>query len=139
MSLWESQRLGLISAYNCYESFLIRCIRVGLGNSFRRRSDERFAKTIVSVFGQSACDTCWSAQTIQLYREARNAITHAGGRETEKLTKLGHQFKLEDEVIQIMPRHLKELLRTIEVGADELVASALLHPRFRNKQKTAKK
>jgi hypothetical protein len=138
LTLFDSQRQGFVTAFNAYESFLVRCVGVALNRqSFRRRKDEIFSADVTEAFGESVYGTCWDNTEILLFREARNAFTHNGGRETPRLKELKHPFPTNDErLLQLGPHYLMHGLRVIERCTDCLVASAVAHERFRRRRRS---
>jgi hypothetical protein len=131
IALTESQRIGFVATYNAYESFLVRCLAIALGRpSLRKGSDDKFQQSFHSAFGTAACDFCWEDAEIQLFRAARHAFAHAGGRETKELKRLDHPFTVTTGTIQIAPGHLQYAINLVEQKSEHLVAEALSHPEF---------
>jgi len=134
IALTESQRIGFVATYNAYESFLIRCLAIALARpTLRKGSDDKFQESFHSAFGKDACRFCWEDTEIQLFRAARHALAHAGGRETKELIRLGHPFSVKTDTIQIAPGHLQYAINLVEQKSEHLVANALSHPAFGEK------
>jgi hypothetical protein len=131
LAIETTQHVGFASAYNAYEHFLVRCVGVALGrSSYRKRSDQRFARDLTQAFGIGVCDACINAESVQQFRAARHSITHAGGRETESLRKLGNPFQTSGAVIHISPLHVRNGFEIIEACANLLVPIAAQHSAF---------
>jgi hypothetical protein len=129
LALWESQRSGLVNVYNCYESFLMRC----MATAVRQRSysiKRQFPVDFAREFGQPICDDCWSDPQIQILRYARNAIVHEGGRETDQIKRLGHKVLVYKGYLQVYPDDLKAAFRLVEKCVDKIVAAAVQHRSF---------
>ena len=69
-----------------------------------------FGTDLVSAFSKSVCDVCWNEPAIVVARLARNALAHAGGRETKELQKKRpHGLVVEKGKVFILPGHSKAL------------------------------
>jgi hypothetical protein len=134
--LWGTQRICFVATYNAYDNFLTRCVAIALKQpTFRRKRDDVFAKAIEDHFGAEALDLCWRCSAVAVPREVRHALSHCGGRETDKLRSLAHDFPVENGVLQVMAGHNKKLLRLIEARATYLVEIANTLPQFRKDRK----
>ena len=130
LSVWASQRLAYVAFYNAFEAFLVDCAKRILGVTQLRATDKAFLEALRNAFGTDLTGTCWNHHEIQIGREARHSLSHAGGRETEKLKKHKHGIKVIEGVLQIVPDDNHKLLRRLRAGADTLVAAAAGHPKF---------
>ena len=130
-SLWGTQRICFVSAYNAYDNFLTRCVSLALQQpTFRRKRDDVFAEAIEDNFGKQALEHCWRCSAVAVPREVRNALSHSGGRETDKLRSLTHDFPIRNGVIQVQAGHNKKLLRMIESRANYLAEITNRLPQF---------
>jgi hypothetical protein len=130
LSVWASQRIAYVAFYNAYESFLVNCAKRALGVTQLRVSEKPFLSALRNAFGSDLSGVCWTNHEIHISREVRHSLSHAGGRETEKLKKQKHGIKLVDDVLQIFPDDNHNLLRRLRAGIDALISAAVAHPRF---------
>jgi hypothetical protein len=129
-SVWSSQRVCYVAFYNAYEAFLVDCAKLALGATQLRASDKAFLEALRTTFGRDLSGSCWMHREIHIGREVRHALSHAGGRETEKLKKQKHGIKLMEGVLRIVPHDNHNLLRRLRAGVDALITAAVAHPRF---------
>jgi hypothetical protein len=135
--LWGTQRICFVAAYNAYDNFLTRCVSIALKQpTFRRKRDDVFAKAIEDNFGAKALDLCWRCTAIAVPREVRHALSHCGGRDTDKLRTLPHDFSIQNGVIQVLAAHNKKLLRVIEERAIYLTELSNSLPQFLRARKS---
>ena len=134
ISLWESQRAGLVAVYNYYESFLTRCMAIAVRQR-RYALRKKFRDDFAREFGQAIANECWNDPDVQVLRLTRNAIVHEGGRDSQALRDLGCQYRVQDGVFHIYPEDLKAAIRLVERCALRLAAVAAKHPSFKQ-QKT---
>lgn len=124
--VWGSQRYAYVSVYNAYDSFLTASIKAE-GNlaSYRKGTKEGLKK----YFSDSVAETCWEEYQINLGRLVRHAISHAEGKQTADLERLSpkHDIVLtdEDKILNVIPKDLKRLLRSLEVASLFLIESKL--------------
>lgn len=130
ISVWSSQRVAYVAFYNAYEAFLVDCAKRALGVTQLRAIDKAFLEALRTGFGADLSGTCWGHQEIQIGREVRHALSHAGGRETENLAKHRHGIRLIDGVLQIWPEDNHRLLRRLRASVAALVVAAVVHPKF---------
>jgi len=130
MSVWSSQRVSYVAFYNTYEAFLVDCAKLALGVTQLRATDKAFLDALRTAFGSDLTGACWTHQEIHIGREVRHSLSHAGGRETEKLKKQKHGIKLMGGVLQVVPDDNHKLLKRLRLAVDALVAAAAVHPKF---------
>ena len=130
MSVWSSQRVAYVAFYNAYEAFLVNCAKVVLGVPQLRATDKAFLEALRTAFGENLSGPCWTHHEIHIGREVRHSLSHANGRETEKLKKHKHGIKLLGGVLQVVPHDNHNLLRRLRAGVEALVAVAAAHPKF---------
>jgi hypothetical protein len=130
LSVWASQRVAYVALYNAYEAFLVACAKQSLGVTQLRATEKAFLDALHNSFGPDLTGPCWNHHEVQIGREARHALSHAGGRETEKLKKHKHGIKVIEGVLQIVPDDNHKLLRRLRAGVDAVVAAAAAHPKF---------
>ena len=109
--LAASQRMCYSALYFGYEHFLVDTYKLRLGKEKYRFPNARdFGTDLVSAFSKSVCDVCWNEPAIVVARLARNALAHAGGRETKELQKKRpHGLVVEKGKVFILPGHSKAL------------------------------
>jgi hypothetical protein len=130
LSVWSSQRVSYVAFYNAYEAFLVDCAKRILGINRLRATDKAFLDALRTAFGNDLSGPCWTHHEIHIGREVRHSLSHAGGRETEKLKKQKHGIVLMEGVLQIVPDDNHKLLRRLRAGIDALVAAAAVNPKF---------
>ncbi len=130
LSVWSSQRVSYVAFYNAYEAFLVDCAKQALGNSQLRSSQKAFLEALRAAFASDLSGPCWNHREIHIGREVRHSLSHAGGRETEKLKKQRHGIKLMDGVLQIVPQDNHNLLRRLRAAVEALIAVTATHPSF---------
>jgi hypothetical protein len=130
MSVWSSQRVSYVAFYNAYEAFLVDCAKRALSITQLRTMDGAFLNALRTAFGSDLSGPCWTHHEIHIAREVRHSLSHAGGRETEKLKKQRHGIKLMDGVLQIVPHDNHALLRRLCAAVDAIVAVATSQPQF---------
>jgi hypothetical protein len=134
--LWGVQRISFVAAYNAYDNFLTQCVALALKQpTYRRKRGDTFEAAIEQHFGAEAVKHCWRCDAVAVPREARHALSHYGGRETDELRRLTHDFPIRDRMIQVLAAHNKRLLRVIEDRATYLVTIARDLEQFRAKRK----
>jgi hypothetical protein len=116
LSLWGSQQTAYVSIYNAYESFLADLVGIARSADDLRTSDTGFKTHLNEAFGATLKERCWTCNGLHIAREARHALTHAGGRVTKKLANLrpAHTFMVIDRRIQVTPEKTKELFALLK-------------------------
>lgn len=123
--LWGAQRICFVAAYNAYESFLLRCLRVALKQpTFRKKSEEKFCECLRIHFGQKVVDECWLAPELKNAQLARHSLSHYGGRLTSELKQAGCKYAVNDDVIQIKASDNTALLRMLETAIIKVATAA---------------
>jgi len=128
--VWSSQRVSFVAFYNAYEAFLVDCAKRALGVTQLRAQDKQFPESLRTAFGTDLSVPCWTHPEIHIARDVRNSLSHAGGRETEKLKKQKHGIRLEGGVLQIIPDDNHRLLRRLRNGVDAVIIAAAAHLKF---------
>ena len=112
-----------------YEDFVASCVHVchaGSGKKPRVTTDE-FKTEFKKWFGDNLADDCWfTNQRIIAARTIRNALAHAGGKETPDLKALRpkHGIAVIDERLQILPLDVVQLYELIKPKITSLVQCA---------------
>ncbi len=130
LSLWGSQRICYVSIYNAYENFLVRAVCIAQSISSCRSSDREFKKYLAQSFGEPLRDKCWTATNVNIARLARHALSHTGGRVTDKLGKQNHRFVIRDGRIQVTPEKTKALFALLKDCVYSLAQKAVTMPAF---------
>ena len=130
LSLWGSQRICFVSIYNSYENFLIRAVCIAQSIDSCRTSNKDFKKYLVESFGGPLQDKCWTGSDVNIARLARHALSHAGGRVTDKLEKQDHGFVIRDGRIQVVPEKTKALFSLLKDCVYSLAEKAITMPQF---------
>ena len=130
MTVSATQRVAYVAFYNAYEAFLVACIRQVLNVTQLRAIDPKFMEGLRTAFGVDLSGPCWGSREIAIGREVRHALSHAGGRETEKVKKLNPGIEIKDGVLQIVPDDNKKLIAALRRAVDALVAVAAPLPQF---------
>lgn len=132
MTVWASQRISYVAFYNAYEAFLTHCVRLALGQPNLRSMDKAFNKALQTRFTKDLSETCWLRPEIHVGRLVRHALSHNGGRETDKLKEQGHSIRMidGDDVLHIAPADIHSLLRSLKGGVLEMVDVCVELPQF---------
>jgi hypothetical protein len=125
LSLWGSQRLCYGAVYHAYENFIRQCVGIA-----RKEPEYRalFAKLVTdgkATFGNDVITNCLEDQVVTVARLARNALAHNGGRMTEQLSRIPHDLVVENDEIQILPLHTKQLFDDLKQRAFRLTETAV--------------
>lgn len=125
MLIWSTQRLTYVAIFNAYDSFLQRCVKHASGRESLRTTDRDFKKVLRECFDDDLATKCWTSSDFNIVRLVRHALSHAGGRETDALSKQKHGIVVQDGVLQIWPEHNKSLLEVLKKSVDAAVEQAL--------------
>ncbi|MHC4405717.1 MAG: hypothetical protein ACYTG0_39225 [Planctomycetota bacterium] len=132
ITIWSSLRICYVAIYNAYDNFLGQCTSVAHNGAEVRTTDRNsFNPKFRAAFGDTAFHKCWANNDINVARLARHALSHAGGRETAKLSRQSHNFRVEDGVIHITPIDVKLLYSTLKDAAFALAETAKDKPEFK--------
>ena len=93
VSLWATQRMGYLSIFNAYENLVVSCLKFAGNFESCRVTDRDFNQKLRETLTPAICDRCWTDSRIVLIREVRNSLSHAGGKETAKLSKQSHDIE----------------------------------------------
>lgn len=124
LALWGSQRNGYLSIFNSYESFLLQCVKARTPNEPCRVTRSEFKRQLTAAFGEQLLHDCWTCPEINIAKLARHAISHAGGRVTDDLSKQKHGLHEHEGRIQITPADTKALLGILKQAAMSLAIKA---------------
>lgn len=131
ISIWGSQRISFVALYNSYDNFITQCTRIAKGlNEYRRKREKEFKKDFRDAFGEELLKICWTNDELNMFRAARNSLTHAGGRVTDELRKYKHDFELEDDRIQVTPDKTKALYNLLKKSVLALSEKAAAMQQF---------
>ncbi|WP_437193327.1 hypothetical protein [Planctomicrobium sp. SH527] len=119
LALWSSQRICYSAFFFAYEDFLVRCLEVYLNTEVQ--TGRTFPDICKQALGNDLADQCWNCEEIQIAKLIRNALVHAGGRETEKLKNRNHRCSVIDGQMQIVPGNVSELYLLLTHRAKRLV------------------
>lgn len=115
------QRICFSGLYFAYEDFLVRCIATKLGRDIRA-TDRDFAASCDQALGKSLASQCRGDSKISAAKKVRDALAHAGGRETQKLRDhKNHGYLVADGIIQILPEDVSGLFQEIKPRITKLV------------------
>ncbi|NQU20477.1 MAG: hypothetical protein HQ567_04285 [Candidatus Nealsonbacteria bacterium] len=131
MTLWSSLRICYVAIYNAYDNFVGQCTSVACNGERTRTTTRDFKQKFKSAFGDPAFQRCWGNSGIHVARLARHALSHAGGRKTDALSRQSHNFRVEDGVIHVTPSDVKELYSTLKDAAFGLAEVAKHKPEFK--------
>lgn len=129
LATWGSQRSAYVSAYNAYDHFLVRCLRIKVKNpTVRLPRGRKSGQRLGDVFGDDVRNRCWDNREFRIARALRNSLCHEGGKETDELRDSidpPHEISMtnKDKMLQVMPEDTKRLLRLIEDAAQYIVRS----------------
>lgn len=131
LSLRDSQRSAFLSVFHAYESFLIDCLKIYSGTNKLRVNTGLFNKTLDSFLCESDRGLIWIGKDIKVFKEARNALAHNGGKLTDELRSISSgKFIVAGDELQIMPKDVKDLIGVLMIGVDAIVAIARERPEF---------
>lgn len=130
MLVWSTQRVAYVALFNAYDSFLQRCVKRVSSRENLRTTDRDFRKVLRECLGDKAATACWTSSDFNTVRLVRHALSHAGGRETDKLSKQEHGIVVQDGVLQIWPEHNKSLLEVLKKAVGAMVAATVSMPEF---------
>ena len=125
LSIWGSQRVCFVAAYNAFENFVVRTIAHAVGCPTLRVTDSNFKTLFRQVYGDGLFSSCWTNNQIHVARLARHALSHAGGRLTKALSEQTHGFETRDGYIQITPEKNRELFALLQGAVSSLVETAV--------------
>lgn len=128
LAIPAAERTWYSALFFAYEDFLVRCISCDRGESIR--VGQGFAKLCIESFGLTLANKCWNESVIAIAREVRNALVHAGGRETSNLGKMSHNIKVIDGYLQILPQDVDAVYEAIKPRVASVVEWALTRPAF---------
>jgi hypothetical protein len=130
MTVSATQRVAYVAFYNAYEAFVVDCVRQVLNAVKLRATDAEFMDGLKTAFGIDLSGPCWGTREIAIGREVRHALSHAGGRETDKVKNLKPGIALREGILQIVPDDNKKLIAGLRKAVDALVAAAAPLPQF---------
>lgn len=133
ITIWSSLRICYVAIFNAYDNFIAQCLQLAAGDPKVRTADRDFNKRFASIFGESMPQQCWHTNDMHIIRQTRHALSHAGGRETERLGKLAHQIRVEGGKLQITPADVYDEFSTLKVNAFELASHVRDWPCFKAK------
>jgi hypothetical protein len=123
------QRMAYSHLYFAYEHFLLFCARVA-GDLPKLKATDQKGKTFKDVlskeFDPYVTDLCWSCETIQLVKRARNVIVHNGC----KIDKPIGSLRVRDGELQVLPHDVANLFIVLKERVIILVGRALANKRF---------
>jgi hypothetical protein len=132
-SIVGSQKLCYNGLYYAYEEFLRAC--VGLGKveaDYRVFGFKKLEKDAKELFGDSVTDHCLSHELVKIARFARNALAHNGGKLTDELKALTHDFPVDHEnTIHIVANHNRNLYSALKGRAYKIAEAAHKLPQCR--------
>lgn len=131
LTLWSSLRICFVAIYGAYDDFVQRCTAIASGNERIRTTQQReFKAAFIGAFGEQAYMQCWTSAEITLARHVRNSLAHAAGRVPRTLARKPHHFRVDDNVIQVVPEDIKWLFAILGRATLLIAASAREHPAF---------
>jgi len=133
LSLWGSQQTAFVSIYNSYDNFVAQLVGIALSlDDCPRTAGRRFKKHFRDAFGEELKEKCWTTHGLQVVREVRHALSHAGGRVTPELNGLRpeHGFIVVRDRIQVTPNETKALFGLLKDCVHSLSQVAVKMPEF---------
>lgn len=131
MALWNGQRIAFGAVYYAYENFLQRVVAVGRQDEgYRAMNIGDLRKGLEPFFGVALTRECLDDPKIEVARLVRNALTHDGGRVSDKLRKTAHGIRVEDDQLQIFPEDTRELFNLLKDRATKIAESAATNSAF---------
>jgi hypothetical protein len=120
-ALWSNQRVSYLSGYSAYDNFMAIVVKDALNLERCRTTDRDFHNNVKEAFGIKAAELAWTGDEITTLREIRNSLAHAGGKITDNLKKRNHECRLENDIIQITPKDIKQLFSAITSAVEAIV------------------
>jgi hypothetical protein len=131
LALWNAQRIAYGAIYYAYENFLQRVVAVGRRDeSYRAMNIGELRNGLESLLGAALTLQSLDDPEIEIARLARNALTHDGGRISEKLRAKPHGITVEGDELQIMPHDTRRLFDLLKGRATEILETAASLPDF---------
>lgn len=136
IAVWGSQRFCFGALYHAYESYFREVLAIKKGKSdYRFRTFSDLVKHTTDEFGAGIADKCLGGDFLEVSRLVRNALAHAGGKESKELVELrktkDYGIQVESGFLQIMAPDNKLLISALEKRVALLTEEALKYPEFR--------
>ena len=128
LAIWAAQRNTYSVLFFAYEDFLTSCLEIATG--IEHRTGRGFGKKCEKTLGKQLTVECWDNNEIETARLVRNALVHAGGRETSDLKQKKHGVELCEGVLQIMPTDIGNLFDLLKDRSRKLAHWAATMPEF---------
>ncbi|MEM1445340.1 MAG: hypothetical protein AAGF84_04745 [Planctomycetota bacterium] len=122
MSIYAAQRMAFCQQFFAYENYLLHLVQ-NLSNSDDVRTGRQFPEHLRKVFGDQMANHLWCSGKLKTARLARNALAHAGGKETKELQSINHGFEVVDGYVQINVADCRFLFQEISAAADKAIAN----------------
>ena len=130
VGLWGAERICFSALFHAYENFVRHVFGLITHNDpgYRIKDLKAFPSDFEKAFGAELAQTCLNDVEVRNARIVRNAVAHNGGRNTDELRKVQHDFPIHDDQIQITTQHTRTLhqslkersLRLAEAGKETL-------------------
>lgn len=133
--IWSSQQLCYSAVYFGYENFIREIIAIAKDQSdFRLPLDRnKKNKVIDETLGNGTAKDLFEHEEIEIAREIRNALAHAGGVASERLKNPKSGLRIADDgKFSIMPENILSLYQFLQDRVDQLIAKLLQDSRFLN-------
>jgi hypothetical protein len=122
-----------VSIYNSYDNFVAQLVGIALSlDECPRTAGKKFKHLFRDAFSDDLKKKCWTKHEIQVFREVRHALSHAGGRVTAELDELRpkHDFIVVEDRIQVTPDKTKSLFAVLKDCVYALSEVAVGMPQF---------
>ena len=125
LALWNAQRIAYGAIYYAYENFVQRVVAVGrTDDSYRAKRFPDLCNDFGTLFGDALRQECLGIPEVDIARLVRNALTHDGGRVSEKLRAKQHGITVEGDELHIMPHDTRGLFDLLKARATKIAETA---------------
>ena len=125
LALWNAQRIAYGAIYCAYENFIQRAVAVGRKDeSYRAKRFADLCNDFAALFDNALRQESLEDSEVEIARLVRNALTHAGGRVSEKLRSKQHCISVEGDELHIMPSDTRKLFDLLKVRATRIAETA---------------
>lgn len=123
IAILVAERICYANLFFAYEDFLIKVLKKITSRESIRTTDKKEFKKIIkeALSDDEAYNNYWGCDDINIPKLVRNAISHAGGDETDELKGVKHGIEVIDERLQITATHTRQLYVTLSQAVENLV------------------
>lgn len=127
IALWGSQRMCYCTIVFAYEDFVQKAIAIAFSDAAYTTNKRNMGDDIEAAFDADMRAAIWDHDQVKIARLARNAIAHNGGRLSQELKLLPHNFRVESSAIQIVPEDVRTLIQLLGENV-ETICRILVRP-----------